>query len=80
MDKQAIFDAVQQIFRDNFNDPQLEIGRDTCADDVEGWDSIEQINLLTACENRFSVKFKLSDIRRLQNVGDLLDLIERLTH
>lgn len=80
MDKQAIFDAVQQIFRDNFNDPQLEIGRDTYADDVEGWDSIEQINLLTACENRFSVKFKLSDIRRLQNVGDLLDLIERLTH
>ena len=47
---------------------------------MEGWDSIEQINLLTACENRFSVKFKLSDIRRLQNVGDLLDLIERLTH
>lgn len=79
MDKQSIFDAVQEIFRDNFDDEELEINRETCADDIEDWDSLEQINLLTAMERKFGLKFQLSDVRDLKNVGDLLDLIERLT-
>ena len=78
MDKQTIFDAVQQIFRDNFDDEDLVITRDTCADDIEDWDSLEQINLLTAIEKKFGLKFKLEDVRDLKNVGDLLDLIARL--
>lgn len=79
MDKQQIFDAVQEIFRDNFDDEELEITRETCADDIEDWDSLEQINLLTAMEKKFSIKFKLEDVRGLKNVGDLLDLVERMT-
>ena len=78
MDKQTIFDAVQQIFRDNFDDEELEITRETCADDIEDWDSLEQINLLTAMEKAFGLKFKLEDVRGLKNVGELLDLIARL--
>ena len=79
MDKNEIFEAVQQIFRDNVDDEELVITRETCADDIEDWDSLEQINLLTAMEKKFGLKFNLSDIRNLENVGDLLDLIERLT-
>ena len=79
MDKQSIFEAVQQIFRDNFDDEELEITRETCADDIEDWDSLEQINLLTAIEKKFGLKLGLADVRDLQNVGDLLDLIERMT-
>lgn len=79
MDKNEIFETVQQIFRDNFDDEELVITRETCADDIEDWDSLEQINLLTAMEKKFGLKFNLSDVRNLENVGDLLDLIERLT-
>ena len=79
MTEQAILDAVQEIFRDNFDDDTLVITRSTCADDIEDWDSLEQINLLTAMEKKFGLKFKLEDVRGLENVGDLLDLIERLT-
>ena len=79
MTEQAILEAVQEIFRDNFDDDTLVITRETCADDIEDWDSLEQINLLTAMEKKFGLKFKLDDVRGLENVGDLLDLIERLT-
>ena len=79
MDSNAIFEAVQQIFRDNFDDEELVMTRETCADDIEDWDSLEQINLLTAIEKKFGLKFGLADVRDLQNVGDLLDLIERMT-
>ena len=79
MDKQTIFDAVQQIFRDNFDDEDLVITRDTCADDIEDWDSLEQINLLVAMEHRFHIKFKLDDVSALQNVGDMIALVESMT-
>ena len=74
MTEQEILAAVQDIFRDNFDDDTLEITRATCADDIEDWDSLEQINLLTAIEK----KFKLSDVRGLKDVGDLLDLVARM--
>ena len=78
MEKQGIFEAVQDIFRDNFDDEELVITRETCADDIEDWDSLEQINLLTAIEKKFNIKFKLADVRGLKDVGDLLDLIARM--
>ena len=78
MTEQAILEAVQEIFRDNFDDDTLEITRATCADDIEDWDSLEQINLLTAIEKKFNIKFKLADVRGLKDVGDLLDLAVKL--
>lgn len=80
MDKASILSAVQDIFRDNFDDESLVIGPETCADDIEDWDSLEQINLLTAIEKKFGIKFKLEDVRGLENVGDLLALVERLAN
>lgn len=78
MDEKTILAAVQDIFRDNFDDEELVITRETCADDIEDWDSLEQINLLTAIEKKFSIKFKLADVRGLKDVGDLLDLVARM--
>ena len=78
MKEQAILESIQEIFRDNFDDDTLVITRDTCADDIEDWDSLEQINLLTAIEKKFQIKFKLADVRGLKDVGDLLDLVKRM--
>lgn len=78
MTEQEILTAVQDIFRDNFDDDSLVITRGTCADDIEDWDSLEQINLLTAIEKKFGIKFKLADVRNLKDVGDLLDLVARM--
>lgn len=78
MTQKEIFDAVQEIFRDIFDDEELVITRDTTADDIEDWDSLEQINLLTAVGRRFGLKFKLEDVSGLENVGAMLDLVERM--
>lgn len=78
MENNEIFDAVQDIFRDNFDDDSLVLTAETNSDDIEDWDSLEQINLLTAMEKKFGFKFKLEDVRDLKNVGDLIALIARL--
>ena len=78
MDRARVMGEIQAIFRDNFDDDTLVLTDATNADDIEDWDSLEQINLLTAIEKKYGLKFNLGDVRNLANVGDLLDLLERL--
>ncbi len=78
MDRARVMNEVQEIFRDNFDDEDIMLTDSTNANDIEDWDSLEQINLLTAIEKKYSLKFNLSDVRNLQNIGDLLSLLERL--
>lgn len=78
MDTTKLMEEVQEIFRDNFDDETIVLTRQTNADDIEDWDSLEQINLLTAIEKKYGLKFNLADVRGLANVGDLIDLIVRL--
>lgn len=78
MDRQQTLAEIQEIFRDNFDDETIVLNDETNAEDIEDWDSLEQINLLTAIEKNYGLKFNLGDVRNLQNVGDLLNLLERL--
>ena len=71
MTREAIFEELTEIFRDIFDDEEIELTDETTADDIEDWDSLEQINLLVAIEKKFSIKFKLDEddemIRAVQN-------------
>ena len=78
MTREAIFEELTEIFRDIFDDEEIELTDETTSDDIEDWDSLEQINLLVAIEKKFSVKFQLSDVNGLANVGDMVSLVQRL--
>ena len=78
MTREAIFEELTEIFRDIFDDEEIELTDDTTSDDIEDWDSLEQINLLVAIEKKFSVKFKLDDVSHLANVGDMVSLVQKL--
>jgi acyl carrier protein len=73
MNRNEIFEKVQNIFRNNFDDDSLIISDTTTANDVEGWDSFEQINLLVTMEEEFGVKFNVEQVAKLKNVGDMVD-------
>ena len=78
MTREAIFEELTEIYRDIFDDEEIELTDETTADDIEDWDSLEQINLLVAIEKKFSVKFKLDDVSHLANVGDMVSLVQKL--
>ena len=78
MTREAIFEELTEIFRDIFDDEEIELTNETTSDDIEDWDSLEQINLLVAIEKKFSVKFKLDDVSHLANVGDMVSLVQKL--
>lgn len=78
MDRARVMGEVQAIFRANFDDDSIVLADATNAADIEDWDSLEQINLLTAIEKKYGLKFSLADVRSLANVGELLNLLNRL--
>lgn len=80
MTRKELLEAVAEILRDIFDDDTLEVTESTCSDDVEDWDSLEQINILVAIQDRFGIQFSLDDVSDLKDVGDTLDLIESKMH
>jgi len=68
---------IQEIFRDVFDDPNLVIDRHSNAETVPDWDSLTHVNLITAIEKRYKVKFALGQLQQLHHVGDLLDLLDQ---
>jgi acyl carrier protein len=72
-----LLEEVQAIFRDVFDQPDLVITRESNASTVEDWDSLAHVNLVTAIERRFKVKFALGELQDLKNVGDMLDLLAK---
>ncbi len=77
MTREELLEAVAEILRDIFDNEELPVTEETSSADVEDWDSLEQINILVAIQDRFGIQFSLDDVKGLENVGDTLDLIER---
>ena len=66
---------MNEIFRNVFDDEEIELHDETNAEDIEDWDSLEQINLIVAIENEFGMMFDMSEVSDLANVGEMVDLI-----
>ena len=57
MNREEIIGRLGSIFKDIFDEEDLEINDKTTAEDIEDWDSLAHINLVVAIEKEFSVKF-----------------------
>lgn len=79
MNREQIYETMKEIFREIFDDEKLEITDETSANDIEDWDSFEQINLLVAIEDNFGLEVSLKQANSMENVGQMIDYIyERL--
>lgn len=76
MSEKKVFDELQNIFRDVFDDKSIELTRDTDADSIEDWDSLSHIRLIAAIEKCFNIKFSFRELQNMDNVGDMIDIID----
>lgn len=77
MSREEIFEKLNNIFRTNFDDDSITVDENTTADDIEDWDSLEQINLIVAINKEFNIKMSLEESVKAKNVGAMADIIER---
>jgi len=75
MTKDEILKEVSVLMQDIFENPTLAISSDSDASTVTGWDSMRNVKLLLAVEERFNIRLKTREIDRLNNVGGLVDLV-----
>ena len=75
MTKEKIYEMLDEVFQDVFDDEDIHVGPQTTADDIEDWDSLEHINLVVAVENKFGIKFNMGEVVEMKNVGEMVDVI-----
>ena len=75
MTRKEVFNGVQDIFRDIFDEDDMVIEDKTNSDDVEEWDSLNHINLVSAIEKEFKIKFTLGELMTIKDVGAMVDLM-----
>lgn len=78
MDREKIMARLTEVFRDVFDDEEIVISDDTTADDIEDWDSLEHISLISAVEKAFKMRFSMKEVSGMKNVGEMINiLVER---
>lgn len=79
-DEDAILAELTPIFRRIFDDDRLVLTPTLTAKDVDGWDSLTHMSLIVAVEERYAIKFKLMDVVKFKNVGDMCRVILAMGH
>ena len=76
MNQTEVYERLNEVFRDVFDDEEIMVNADTTADDIEDWDSLEHINLIAAVEQEFGIKFSMGQVVSMKNVGEMVSIIE----
>ena len=75
MSREEIYEQLNEVFSDVFDDEDITVNDATTADDIEDWDSLEHINLIVAVEKKFNVKVNMGEVNKFKNVGEMVDAI-----
>lgn len=75
MTREEVYEKLNGVFRDVFDDEDITVNDATTADDIEDWDSLEHINLVVAVEKCFGIKFTMGEVTGMKNVGEMADII-----
>ena len=75
MTREEVFEKLNTVFRDNFDDDGINLTDSTSSADIEDWDSLEQINLVVAIQDAFDIKFNIDEVNAMKNVGEMADAI-----
>lgn len=75
MTREEVFQKLNSVFQDVFDDDTIVVRDETTAADIEDWDSLEHINLMVAIEKDFGMRFNMAEVTGLKNVGEMVDVI-----
>jgi len=75
MTEAQVFERLNRIFRKLFDDDSIVVTRATTANDIEDWDSLEHINLISAVEKQFGMRFQMKEVSGMKNVGEMVDIL-----
>jgi acyl carrier protein len=75
MTREEVYSKINEVFQNVFDNEDITVNDTTTSDDIEDWDSLEQINLVVAVEKKFNIKFNMREVNKFKNVGEMVDII-----
>jgi acyl carrier protein len=76
MNREKVMDILQEICRDIFDSENLIITNEFSAKDINAWDSLNHLNLISSVEEEFNIKFDFDEITSFKNIGDIIDSVK----
>jgi acyl carrier protein len=73
---ETIHEQLEQLVRTFFNDDSIVLSDTTRAGDIDGWDSLANVNLMFTIEEAFGVEFADGEFA-VDDIGQLERLIAR---
>lgn len=77
MTKEQILATIKESFVKVLEHDKFELNELTTAKDVDGWESVTHLLIINDVEKSFDIKFKLMDLMSMDNVGDLINTVEK---
>ncbi len=75
MERTEIVDKLKKIIVTVVKHENFQMTEELSAPDVDGWDSLTHMVIITEIEKEFQVHFKLKELNKLNNLGSLINLI-----
>jgi acyl carrier protein len=76
MERNEIAEKTRKILASVLKHEKFEMKDDLTATDVEGWDSLSHITIISEIEEEFKIKFKLKELNKLKNIGSLIEIVQ----
>lgn len=77
MERDDILEKINVVFSSVLGHNNFSLKNETTADDVDGWESVTHMMIITEIENTLNIKFKLMDLMNMDNIGDLIKTIQK---
>ncbi|MGR3723710.1 acyl carrier protein [Abyssibius alkaniclasticus] len=74
---EAIQNTVLDYIANHFGIEANKLTRATVADDLAGWDSMANAEIILGLEDTFGIELEPEDLLKLDNVGCLIDVFNR---
>ena len=71
MELNEILKQINTIFTELFDDNSIVLNELSDTSNIEAWDSLNHIQVITAVVKKFKIRFDLNDLLNFQNIGDL---------
>lgn len=75
MDIKEILVKLHDVVGHVLGDDDIVLAEATVLQDLDGWSSLAQVQVLTAVEHEFGMRFTLKEIISIQTVGDIIRAI-----
>ena len=68
---------LEEIIAKKFELDSSQIKKEMTPADIEEWDSLSQLNLISAIEKEFQIKFEIDEIFTVMKIGDIYSLLSK---